>query len=111
MTIDAAKTTYASSAPRQAAFLVYINGIEVPAKSASLRYGVWQIPELQVEMVADPVLVRLGAEDRVQVVVFYFDDCDVATGVEPQFRCSVKARSRDGAIATQPAVDRSCSPS
>lgn len=86
MTIDAAKTTYASSAPRQAVFLVYINGIEVPAKSASLRYGVWQIPEMQVEMVADPVLVRLGAEDRVQVVVFYLDDCDVAIGVEPQFR-------------------------
>jgi hypothetical protein len=86
MTIDAAKTTYAASAPRQAVFLVYINGVEVPAKSASLRYGVWQIPEMQVEMVADPVLVRLGAEDRVQVVVFQLDDCDVAVGVEPQFR-------------------------
>lgn len=86
MTIDAAKTAYSSSAPRQAAFLVYINGLEVPAKSASLRYGVWQIPEMQIEMVADPVLVRLGAEDRVQVVVFYLDDCDVALGVTPQFR-------------------------
>lgn len=86
MTIDVAKTTYSSSAPRQAAFLVYVNGLEVPAKSASLRYGVWQIPEMQIEMVADPVLVRLGAEDRVQVVVFYLDDCDVAIGVEPQFR-------------------------
>jgi hypothetical protein len=85
-TINASKVTYASSAPRQATFLVYINGLEVPAKSASMRSGVWQIPEMQVEMVADPVLQRLGAEDRVQVVVFYLDDCDVAVGVEPQFR-------------------------
>lgn len=80
------KTTYAASAPRQALFLVYINGIEVPAKSASLRFGVWQIPEMQIEMVADPVLVRLGAEDRVQVVVFYLDDTDVAVGVNPEWR-------------------------
>ena len=86
MTTPVLKSTYASSTPRQAVFLVYINGIEVPAKSASLRYGVWQIPEMQVEMVADPVLVRLGAQDRVQVVVFQLDDTDVAVGVEPEFR-------------------------
>lgn len=79
-------TQFASSSPRQAAFLVYINGIEVPAKSVSMRYGVWQVPEMSIEMVADPVLTRLGAEDRVQVVVFYLDDCDVSTAVEPQFR-------------------------
>lgn len=79
-------TTYATSAPRQATFIVYINGLEVPAKSVSLRYGVWQTPEMQIEMVADPVLVRLGAEDRVQVAVFYLDDCDVDPSVKPEFR-------------------------
>lgn len=85
-TDTAARTSFASSQPRQAAFLVYINGIEVPAKSVSLRYGVWQVPEMQVEMTADPTLTRLGAEDRVQVAVFFLDDCDVAPGVQPEFR-------------------------
>lgn len=78
--------TFAASRPRQAVFLVYINGIEVPAKSVSMRYGVWQVPEMQIEMTADPTLTRLGAEDRVQVAVFFLDDCDVAPGVPPAFR-------------------------
>ena len=72
--------------PHPAAFLVYINGIEVPAKSVSQRYGVWQIPEMQIEMVADPVLSRIGAEDRIQVVVFYLDDTQPDESVKPQFR-------------------------
>lgn len=80
------RALYASSDAHQATFVVYINGIEVPAKSASLRFGVWQVPEMTVDMVADPVLVRLGAEDRVQVAVFYLDDTDVSPDVEPQFR-------------------------
>ena len=86
MTAASSNTTFGASAPRQATFIVYINGLEVPAKSVSLRYGVWQIPEMQVEMVADPVLVRLGNQDRIQVAVFYYDDCDVAKGVVPAFR-------------------------
>lgn len=84
--VGVTKTAFAASAPRQAAFIVYINGIEVPAKSVSLRYGVWQIPEMQVDMVADPVITRLGAEDRVQVAVFYLDDTDVVPEVKPEFR-------------------------
>lgn len=68
------------------AFIVYINGLEVPCKSVSHRYGVWQIPEMVLEMVADPVLTRLGAEDRVQVQVFYLDDTKVDPSVKPQFR-------------------------
>jgi murein DD-endopeptidase MepM/ murein hydrolase activator NlpD len=86
MNTPASNTSFASSQPRQAAFLVYINGIEVPAKSVSMRYGVWQVPEMQVEMTADPTLTRLGAEDRIQVAVFFLDDCDVAPGVDPEFR-------------------------
>lgn len=86
MTTTPTKTTYASSAPHSAPYIVYINGIEVPAKSVSLRYGVWQMPEMQIEMVADPVLVRLGSEDRIQVQVFYYDDCDVDPSVSPAFR-------------------------
>lgn len=79
-------TAFATSTPRQAAFIVYINGIEVPAKSVSLRYGVWQIPEMQIDMVADPVISRLGAEDRVQVAVFFLDDTAVVPEVKPEFR-------------------------
>lgn len=80
------KTAFSASTPRQAAFIVYINGVEVPAKSVSLRYGVWQIPEMQIDMVADPVITRLGAEDRVQVAVFFLDDTDVVPEVKPEFR-------------------------
>ncbi len=81
-----AKTTYAASRPRQAAFIVYVNGVEVPAKNVSLRFGVWQIPEMQIDMVADPVISRLGAEDRVQVAVFYLDDIEVSAEVKPEYR-------------------------
>lgn len=86
MTSPSDRGVFASSLPRQASFIVYINGLEVPAKSVSMRYGVWQIPEMQVEMVADPVLIRLGSQDRIQVAVFYLDDCDVDPSVVPAFR-------------------------
>lgn len=68
---------------RQVAWIVYINGIEVPATSASVSYGVWAIPECELTMVPDPILHRLGAEDRVSVQVFYLDYWQ-APG--PQFR-------------------------
>lgn len=75
--------TFSSNEPRNGGFIVYLNGIEVPCKGVSEREGIWQIPEMQVEMVADPVLTRLGAEDRVQVVVFYVDDTKVDKVVQP----------------------------
>lgn len=81
-----AGVSQSTNRPHSGAYIVYINGIEVPTKSVSQRYGVWQIPEMQVEMVADPVLTRLGTEDRVQVVVFYLDDIQPDTSVKPQFR-------------------------
>ena len=83
---DAGGAAFTNNAAHTAAFIVYINGLEVPCKSVSLRYGVWQIPEMQLEMVADPVLTRLGFEDRVQVVVFYLDDIGISAGVAPEFR-------------------------
>lgn len=68
----------------QVAWLVYINGIEVPAVSANVSYGVWAIPEAQIAMIPDPILQRLGAEDRVSVQVFY---CDYWMNPEtPEFR-------------------------
>ncbi len=77
---------FSSSLPHGGAAIVYINGIEVPVVRVSRRYGVWQVPEVQVSMVPDPVLTRLGAEDRVQLEVFYLDDTSVDPSVVPQFR-------------------------
>ncbi len=77
---------FSSGIPHNAAFVVYINGVEVPATRVSRRMGVWQIPELQVSMVPDPVLTRLGYEDRVQIEVFYLDDTSVDPSVKPEFR-------------------------
>lgn len=79
-------TEFSSSLPHGAAAIVYINGIEVPVTRITRRYGVWQVPEVQVSMVPDPVLTRLGAEDRVQLEVFYLDDTAVDPSVAPQFR-------------------------
>lgn len=79
-------TSFTNNAAHNGAWIVYINGIEVPCKSVTLRYGVWQIPEMQLEMVADPVLTRLGFEDRIQVAVFYMDDTGINPTVKPEFR-------------------------
>ena len=57
----------------QVAWLVYLNGIEVPAVSVVTTYGVWQIPECEITLVPDPVMKRFGAEDRVTAQVFYCD--------------------------------------
>lgn len=68
----------------QNAWLVYINGIEVPAVSVSVSYGIWQIPQADVTLVPDVSLRRLGAEDRVSVQIFY---CDYwQTPEKPEFR-------------------------
>ena len=58
---------------RQIAWLVYINGIEVPAISVSVSYGVWQIPQCDIALVPDPRLQRMGAEDRIATQTFYCD--------------------------------------
>lgn len=66
-------TTFSDNPNYEGALLCYMNGIEVPIMSLNLTYGVWQIPQFQVAMVPDILLARLGAEDRVQVVIFYLD--------------------------------------
>jgi hypothetical protein len=57
----------------QTSWIVYINGLQVPVVSASVSYGVWQIPECELTVIPDPILTRLGAEDRIAVQVFYCD--------------------------------------
>ena len=58
---------------KQAAYLVYINGLEIPVVRATANYGVWTMPTLTLDMVPHPMLTRIGAEDRLQVAVFFLD--------------------------------------
>jgi len=58
---------------KQAAFLVYINGLEIPIISAVAQYGIWTMPTLTIDLVPHPMLTRVGSEDRLQVAVFYLD--------------------------------------
>jgi len=57
----------------QVAWIVYLNGLEVPVASAVVTYGVWAIPECEITLVPDPVMKRFGADDRVTAQVFYCD--------------------------------------
>jgi murein DD-endopeptidase MepM/ murein hydrolase activator NlpD len=54
-------------------YLVYIGGMEIPSRGFDVSYGVWEIPQASVRLVPDPILHRLGAEDRVPVQCFYLD--------------------------------------
>jgi hypothetical protein len=74
---------YSTNKAHNGAYIVYINGIEVPVTNVSMRYGVWQIPECSISMVPDPVLLRFGAEDRVQVAVFFLDDFNPQPNQDP----------------------------
>jgi hypothetical protein len=55
------------------AWVVYINGLEVPVVGWQVDYGVWEVPSATIHMFPEKVLERLGHEDRVQVAIFYLD--------------------------------------
>lgn len=63
-----------SKTQRSGAFLVYFNGIETPVSTVSVSFGVWAPPTADISMPADPLLRRLGHDDRVRVTVFFLDD-------------------------------------
>lgn len=67
-------SNYTVNYPHQAAWLVYMNGLEVPVTTVFVDFGVNKIPTCTIDMPPDPRLARLGYEDRVEVVVFYLDD-------------------------------------
>jgi hypothetical protein len=70
----------------EGAYLVYINGIEVPTQSVDVDMGVWRIPTAVLNMAPDVQLQRLGAEDRLKVEVFYLDDIYTELrGKDPEF--------------------------
>lgn len=66
-------TQYSNGRAYSNSWLVYINGLQVPAAAAAVSHGVWQIPEATVQLVPDNTVLRIGAEDRVQVQIFYCD--------------------------------------
>jgi hypothetical protein len=66
-------TNYSSSDFHLGAWLVYINGLEIPVENVSTSFGVWQVPTATLTVTPHRLLRRLGAEDRIQVVVFYLD--------------------------------------
>ena len=70
--------------PHRGAWLVYVNGIEIPCTSVNVSYGVGMIPEASLSFPPHKLLHRLGTEDRVEVVVFYLDD--LANPTKPEFR-------------------------
>ena len=41
-------------------WLVYINGLQMPAAGASVAHGVWQIPEASVQLVPDNTALRIA---------------------------------------------------
>lgn len=54
-------------------YLVYINGIEIPTEEVSVQGGIWSIPTATIALAPHRSIARLGAEDRVQVAIFYLD--------------------------------------
>lgn len=70
-----------------AAWVCYVNGLEVPIMGFDVDYGVWAFPTFRIHFLPDPSVTRLGAEDRVQVALFYLDHWyDPA---KPEFRLLV----------------------
>jgi hypothetical protein len=75
--------TFSDGRDHPASYLVYFNGIEIPSQQVTVNFDDWQFPTAQIEIAPDPVMQRIGAEDRMQVAVFYLDD---TYGTEFEFR-------------------------
>lgn len=67
-------THHEETDPQQAAWLVYINGIQIPCPRVVVNYGVAKIPEATLSFPPHRLLQRLGAEDRLEVTIFYLDN-------------------------------------
>ena len=65
--------TYNVNAFKNAHWLVYINGLEIPVTGVTTNFEVWNFPTATVELVPHPILKRIGNEDRLQVVIFFLD--------------------------------------
>ena len=73
--------------PKEASYVVYLNGIEIPAPSVTVSMGVGNLPTANITVAPDLNMVQLGKEDRVEVQIFYKDDIHTAVeGKSPDFR-------------------------
>jgi hypothetical protein len=70
--------------PKRGAWLVYVGGLEIPCPSVTVSYGVGKIPEATLSFAPHRLLQRLGAEDRLDVEVFYLDT--TADPLRPKFQ-------------------------
>lgn len=70
---DSFDEVFTESGPHRGAWLCYINGLEVPIVGWQVEYGVWQIPTATIHLFPERCVERIGAEDRVQVAIFYLD--------------------------------------
>ena len=85
MTTQTSETAvYSRNNPHRGAWLVYLNGIEIPCPQVSISYGVWQIPEASLTFAPHKLLQRLGNGDRIAVVIFYLDT--LADPTNPEFK-------------------------
>lgn len=58
---------------KPASWLVYFNGIEIPAISAEVTSRINDIPQARVTLPPDATMRRIGAEDRVRMTLFFQD--------------------------------------
>ena len=73
--------------PEEGAFLVYFNGVEIPSSGVSVSMGLGTYPTAEVTVAPDSGLIQLGAQDRVQVAIFYKDNHYTrVVGKAPDFR-------------------------
>lgn len=93
-------SVYSVNDLKQAAWLLYINGIEIPAISVNVSFGVWQVPSITFNLVPHPLLRRIGAEDRMQVAIFFLDQhWEYGT---PQFRLLVEGEVNGFSYSNSP---------
>jgi len=76
--------TFGDGVLHQAAWICYINGLEIPVMAAEVQFGVWRMPVASLQFTPHPLLQRIGSEDRLQVIIFYLDE--FIEPKNPQFR-------------------------
>lgn len=80
----ATSENYSVNQFHDAAWLCYINGVEIPTMQVNVHFGVWQFATATITLVPHPMLQRIGAEDRLQVALFWLDTAWDPN--DPQFR-------------------------
>jgi hypothetical protein len=65
--------SFSASSLNQAAWLVYINGLEIPVSRVDVTCAVGQPSTISLKMFPHQLLQKIGSEDRLQVAVFYLD--------------------------------------